>query len=65
MEGLTVNHASATPHDGGSSWTVDSLVIGEPLDQYTFTYFPTEIKPIKEFEELYFVVRVLKGNNQD
>ena len=44
MEGLTVNDASVTPHDGGSSWTVDSLGIGEPLDQYSLTYFVTEIK---------------------
>ena len=35
MEGLPVNDASATPHDGGSSWIVDSLDIGGTLDQYT------------------------------
>ena len=44
MEGLTVNNASVTPHGGGSSWTVDILGIGEPLDQYSLTYFLTEIK---------------------
>ena len=44
MEGLTVNDASVTPHDGGSSWTLDSLGIGEPLDQYSVTYFLTETK---------------------
>ena len=44
MEGLTVNDASVTPHDGGSSWTLDSLSIGEPLDQYIVTFSLTEIK---------------------
>ena len=28
LEGLPVNDASATPHDGGSSWTAGSLGIG-------------------------------------
>ena len=44
MEGLTVTDPSVTPHDGGSSWTVDSLGIGEALDQYSLTYFLAEIK---------------------
>ena len=57
-----MNDASATSHDGtdGPSWTVDSLGIGGPLDHYCVTYFLTEIQ---EFEELYFVVRVSKGNH--
>ena len=38
LEGLIVNDASVTPHDGGSSWTVGSLGIGEPLDQYSMIY---------------------------
>ena len=41
MEGLTVNDASVTPHDGGSSWTIDSLVIEGPLDHFSVTYFLT------------------------
>ena len=44
MEGIPVNDASATQHDGGFSWTVDSLGIGGPLDHYSVTYFLTEIK---------------------
>ena len=44
-----MSDASVTLHDGGSSWSVDSLGIGEPLDQYCVTYFLTEIKCIKEF----------------
>ena len=39
-----MNDASATSHDGGSSWTVDSLGIGGPLDHYCVIYFLTEIK---------------------
>ena len=35
MEGLPVNDASGAPHDGGSSWVVDSRGIGGQLDQYT------------------------------
>ena len=41
MEGLTVSDASVTPHDGGSSWTIDSLVIEGPLDHFSVTYFLT------------------------
>ena len=44
MEGLPVSDASVTSHDGGSSWIVDSLGIGGPLDHYSVTYFLTEIK---------------------
>ena len=44
MEGLTVNDASVTSHDDGSSWTVDRLGIGVPLDHYSVTYFLTEMK---------------------
>ena len=45
MEGLPVIDASSvTPRDGGSSWTVDSLGIGGPLDQYSVAYFVTEIE---------------------
>ena len=41
MEGLPVNDASATPDDGGSSWTVDSLVMeGRWTSRLQWDLFP-------------------------